>query len=135
MSAWARRAAQLAVTAGVALPRREGMSGVVGLTVTGEGREQCRARLVLLDGRVDAVELGPAGAADLTLELERADAAAVLDGTLAPSVAYMRGRLKSSGDNSLLLGLLAASSERAWEDWRVAASGGAGAGTPGEQDG
>jgi hypothetical protein len=46
------------------------------------------------------------GEPDLTLMLSPEDANTVLSGELAPSVAYMQGRLKTAGDNALLLGLL-----------------------------
>lgn len=45
--------------------------------------------------------------ADLTLSLSPEDARAVTDGRLAPSVAFMQGRLKTAGDNGLLLEVLA----------------------------
>lgn len=50
--------------------------------------------------------LGCEDEADLTLTLSPEDAALVLSGELSPSVAYMQGRLKTAGDNALLLGLL-----------------------------
>jgi hypothetical protein len=43
----------------------------------------------------------------LTLSLSPDDAQAVREGRLAPSVAFMQGRLKTSGDNALLLEVLA----------------------------
>ncbi|MHB1496391.1 MAG: SCP2 sterol-binding domain-containing protein [Acidimicrobiales bacterium] len=46
------------------------------------------------------------GQADLTLTISPEDAALVLSGELAPSVAFMQGRLKTTGDNALLLELL-----------------------------
>jgi SCP-2 sterol transfer family len=50
---------------------------------------------------------GPSGEPDLTLSLSPADAEAVRRGDLAPSVAFMQGRLKTAGDNALLLEVLA----------------------------
>jgi len=47
------------------------------------------------------------GEPDLTLGLSWPDAHLVADGELPPSVAYMQGRLKTSGDNELLLRALA----------------------------
>jgi len=44
---------------------------------------------------------------DLTLTLSPADAELVRQGALSPSVAFMQGRLKTSGDNALLLRVLA----------------------------
>jgi len=57
---------------------------------------------------------GPHGEADLTLGLSWADAALVVSGELPPSVAYMQGRLKTSGDNALLLKVLAWSATTAF---------------------
>lgn len=52
--------------------------------------------------------------ADLTLSLTPADAALVRQGELAPCVAFMQGRLKTSGDNALLLRVLEWSSTPAF---------------------
>ncbi len=52
------------------------------------------------------VSPGSDGEADLTLTLSPDDARAVKDGQLDPSVAFMQGRLKTSGDNALLLRVL-----------------------------
>ena len=49
---------------------------------------------------------GCEGQADLTLTISPEDAALVVSGELAPSVAFMQGRLKTAGDNALLLDLL-----------------------------
>ena len=49
---------------------------------------------------------GLEGEADLTLTLSPDDARSVKDGRLDPSVAFMQGRLKTSGDNALLLSVL-----------------------------
>lgn len=43
----------------------------------------------------------------LTLSIGPDDARLVREGELAPSVAFMQGRLKTSGDNALLLKVLA----------------------------
>ena len=61
--------------------------------------------------RWSSAELGrPAtgceGQADLTLTISPEDAALIVSGELAPSVAFMQGRLKTAGDNALLLDLL-----------------------------
>ncbi|MGC8627490.1 MAG: SCP2 sterol-binding domain-containing protein [Acidimicrobiales bacterium] len=44
---------------------------------------------------------------DLTLRVSAEDAHLMSDGQLAPSVAFMQGRLKAQGDNALLLKVLA----------------------------
>ena len=58
------------------------------------------------DGKPGPVMTDCEGEPDLTLTLSPEDASTVLSGELAPSVAYMQGRLKTAGDNALLLGLL-----------------------------
>ena len=62
---------------------------------------------------------GCEGQVDLTLTISPDDAALVLSGELAPSVAFMQGRLKTTGDNALLLELLRWS---ATEEFRKALS-------------
>jgi hypothetical protein len=52
------------------------------------------------------VTVGCEGDPDLTLTLGTDDARSVRDGRLEPSVAFMQGRLKTSGDNALLLRVL-----------------------------
>jgi hypothetical protein len=52
------------------------------------------------------VSTGCGGEPDLTLTLSADDARSVKDGHLEPSVAFMQGRLKTSGDNALLLRVL-----------------------------
>jgi SCP-2 sterol transfer family len=54
--------------------------------------------------------------ADLTLTIGTDEARLVREGELAPSVAFMRGRLKSTGDNALLLRILAWSATPAFND-------------------
>ena len=50
---------------------------------------------------------GCPGEPDLTLTLSPADAELIRQGRLSPSVAFMQGRLKTSGNNGLLLRVLA----------------------------
>jgi SCP-2 sterol transfer family len=50
---------------------------------------------------------GCEGEPDLTLTISTEDARQIRDGELDPSVAYMQGKLKSTGDNALLLRILA----------------------------
>lgn len=57
-------------------------------------------------GEPGPVVAGCEGEPALTLTLSPADAGLVARGELAPSVAYMQGRLKTTGDNALLLELL-----------------------------
>jgi len=65
---------------------------------------------------------GVEGEPALTLTLSPEDTALVLAGDLSPSVAFMQGRLKTAGDNGLLLELLRWSAtgefQKAREAWR-----------------
>ena len=62
---------------------------------------------LLLVGYAGPVSVGCPGEADLSFTLSPADAELVRQGRLAPSVAFMQGRLKTSGDNGLVLSVLA----------------------------
>ncbi len=50
---------------------------------------------------------GCEGEPDLTITMSTEDAHQVKDGQLEPTVAYMQGKLKSTGENALLLRILA----------------------------
>lgn len=76
-------------------------------------------------GRVAAGGAGGAGGAvgavgqpEVTLTLAAADAADVLSGQVEPSVAFMRGRLKASGDGALLLAFLSSTTDAGFDEWR-----------------
>ncbi|MGH9104792.1 MAG: SCP2 sterol-binding domain-containing protein [Acidimicrobiales bacterium] len=77
---------------------------------------------------------GCEGEPDLALALSPADAQEVKEGALSPSVAFMQGRLKSSGDSGLLLQVLEWSAGPAWpralEDWQAVAGRAGDAGAP-----
>jgi hypothetical protein len=66
------------------------------------------------------------GEPDLTLGLSPDDARSVQQGQLAPSVAFMQGRLKTSGDNELLLRVLAWTATPAFQASLAAWAGGHG---------
>jgi hypothetical protein len=85
----------------------DGATGVVAVEVTGPGggsywREWAAGALVRSGSGK------PEGPADLTLGLGAPEARAFWRGEWSPSVAFMRGELKTAGDNGLLLALLAA---------------------------
>jgi hypothetical protein len=65
-------------------------------------------------GRPGPLINGAEGDPDLTLTISPQDARLVKEGQLAPSVAFMQGRLKAAGDNALLLQLLAYSATPAF---------------------
>jgi putative sterol carrier protein len=68
-------------------------------------------------GRVTAAAEGAPDAPDVTFTLAAADAAALADGGVAPTVAFMRGRLKTAGDPGLVLALLAAADAGPFARW------------------
>lgn len=65
-----------------------------------------RVQLVVSGGPDGEVRLGAGDDADLVLTTTAPDARAILDGDLAVNVAFMQGRLKTAGDNAVLLRLL-----------------------------
>jgi SCP-2 sterol transfer family len=110
---WLRLAAEV----GAGLPARPGVTGTVALVVTGTEAGEVTSTLVWEDGRLVAATPGAPADPALTLTLPAADGRAVLAGELEPSVAFMRGRLKTAGDNGLVLGVLGATQGaplRAW---------------------
>jgi SCP-2 sterol transfer family len=91
---------------GAALPPRPGVSARVQFTVTGAPGEVVYW-LAWEDGRVVDGGLGPDPAADVMLTTPRALAAELAAGRVEPSVAFMQGRMKTSGDQAALLRVLA----------------------------
>ncbi len=83
------------------------VSGTVEVTVKGAPGGEARYYRSFDDGRVTDAGWGPAPAADLSVTVTADDARAMLEGELDPSVAFMSGRLKTSGDNGRVLVLLA----------------------------
>jgi len=82
-----------------------GPSGTVQVVVTGASDGD--ATLTLADGALARVAPGADATAAVTLTFTRADADAVVAGELDPSVAFMRGRMKTAGDPGLVLQVLA----------------------------
>ena len=111
------------LASGARLGLSPGVTGTVVLVVTGTAEGDVTVRLRLDDGRPADGLLGdgPGPDPDLTLTLPAADADGIVAGTLDPSVAFMRGRLKTAGDNRLLLGLLAATAVPGFGAWLAAA--------------
>jgi hypothetical protein len=69
-------------------------------------------------GKVAGGGVGPKADAELQLTLAKPDAADVLSGRVEPSVAFMRGRLKASGDGALLLSFLESTTAEGFGAWR-----------------
>jgi hypothetical protein len=113
--AWCEAVAPLIVGAdlGVAI------TGVVEHVVPGAPDGDARVVLELSEGVVAAVGTQTRPDVDVSLTLPYADAAAVLDGSLDPSVAFMQGRLKTSGRPGLVLDLLVAADREALDALRA----------------
>ena len=101
-----------------ARPPVAGANGMVSMVITTGRRDEVSYHWSYRDGIPGEGGVGPVADADLTLTITRADAEAVASGEVEPSVAYMRGRLKASGDGALLLGLLASTATDSYRDWR-----------------
>ncbi len=82
-------------------------TGVVQVAVPGAPGGEFRYHRTFEKGRVTGGGVGPAPDPAVSLTLPVAEARSVLAGELDPSVAFMQGRLKTAGDNGLLLELLA----------------------------
>jgi putative sterol carrier protein len=93
--------------------RAPGGSGAVQVVVTGLPDGDASWQVRVDDGVVVEVAPGAPASSDLTLTLPAAVAAAIADGDLAPSAAFMQGRMKTAGDNGLVLDVLAAVDARA----------------------
>ncbi len=93
-----------------------GLDGVVAVEVTGGPDGDVPVRLVFADGRLTGADFGTADVV-ATLTVTAEDARAMVAGDLDPSVAFMQGRMKVSGEMALVLDLLAAA---ATEDARAA---------------
>ncbi len=65
-----------------------------------------RVQVVVTGGPDGDVRLGGTDDPDLVLTTTVDVARELLDGTLDPNVAFMQGRLKTAGDNALLLRIL-----------------------------
>lgn len=111
---WASRFA--ATTAG--LPEIPGASATVCLKFTGGVRKEIPVHWSYTGGVPSAGALGTGPEPDLEFTLSAADAREVLSGSVEPSVAFMRGRLKASGDGGLLLRFLEATTTKEFESWR-----------------
>jgi hypothetical protein len=107
------------VALAVKRPPIAGASGVVEITITGGPDGDAVWHWTGQDGGGIEGASGPAaGEADLQLTIGSADARPILDGEVEPSVAFMRGRLKASGDGGLLLAWLASTATDEWDAWR-----------------
>ncbi len=111
---WAAEAAELWSL----LPAAPGAEGTVSLAVATAPRREVAFHWRYQDGRPVGGGAGTGGEPDLALTLGAGDAPEVLSGRVEPSVAFMRGRLKASGNGSLLLAFLASTASDGFEGWR-----------------
>lgn len=111
---WAEAAAPLTEL----LPDVPGAGGSVSLAVSGGRRNEVGFHWSYGKGKAMPGTVGIDGSADLVLLLAADDAAEMLRGDVEPSVAFMRGRLKASGDGSLLLGFLKSTADPGFAGWR-----------------
>jgi putative sterol carrier protein len=95
-----------------------GPSATVQVVVGGTPTGDVKFHLTVVDGVVTDAAPGTRPGAEVSLTVPHADAEAMLAGDLDPNVAFMRGRMKTAGDNGLLLDVLSATA--AWSDWRAA---------------
>ena len=103
------------------LPQAPGSSGTVSFAVSeGSGKKRREAGFHWRYDNGKAID-GAAGVdadADLVLLLAGDDAVELLSGRVEPSVAFMRGRLKASGDEGLLFRFLRSTTDSRFGAWR-----------------
>lgn len=100
------------------LPPVPGANGVVSLAVAVAPRRETAIHWRYEDGQVVAGGVGAGGDPRLSLTIGAADAPELLSGAVEPSVAFMRGRLKTTGDGELLLAFLSATVGAGFDEWR-----------------
>jgi putative sterol carrier protein len=103
------------------LPTAPGLSGSVSFALSeGSGRNRREAGFHWRydDGAPVDGDAGVNADADLVLLISGEDAVDFLAGRVEPSVAFMRGRLKASGDGGLLLGFLRSTTDSKFVAWR-----------------
>ena len=103
------------------LPDAPGLSGTVSFAVTdgtGRKRQEAGFHWRYHEGKPVDGAAGVDADADLVLLVAGDDAVDLLSGQVEPSVSFMRGRLKASGDGGLLLGFLRATTDAKFESWR-----------------
>jgi hypothetical protein len=104
------------------LPPAGDAAGSVSLAFQVAPRKEVAVHWVYEGGKVVSGGAGPDPEARLVLTLAAADAADLLSGRVEPSVAFMRGRLKASGDGALLLGFLESTASGGFDTWRERAA-------------
>ena len=100
------------------LPPAPGADGTVSLAIATAPRREIAWHWRYQDGRVVEGGAGSGGDPKVALTLAAADAPDVWSGRVEPSVAFMRGRLKTAGDGALLLAFLASTTAEGFGEWR-----------------
>lgn len=113
---WAEAAAPLTDL----LPEIPGAEGTVSFAVSGGRRQEAGFHWSYQNGKAAPGVPGVDASAGLVLLAAGDDAIAVLKGEVEPSVAFMRGRLKASGEGGLLLGFLKSTTSPEFAGWRRA---------------
>ena len=99
------------------LPSLPDVNATVTLGIAVARKKEVRLSWRYVDG-VPSPDNGATVGADLELSLSAQDALDLFSGRVEPSVSFMRGRLKASGDGSLLLGFLAGTASERFAGWR-----------------
>jgi putative sterol carrier protein len=107
------------------LPEAPGAEGTVSLAIALAPRKEVAFHWRYDGGRPVSGGPGANGDADtggpaVAFTITAAEAPDVLSGQVEPSVAFMRGRLKASGDGGLLLAFLASTTTNGFSAWRSA---------------
>jgi hypothetical protein len=98
------------------LPHADDSNGSVRLVIAVAKKQEVRVSWRYVEGApAAAVDDVPA---DLDLSVAASDAADLFSGRVDPSVSFMRGRLKASGDGSMLLAFLASTASGPFARWR-----------------
>ena len=117
---WAAEAAELWPL----LPPAPGVTGAVSFGILVAPRKEVAFHWVYSpEGEVVSGAAGAPTEPAVAFTLSKADAGPVLSGTVAPSVAFMRGRLKTAGDNGMVLSFLASTESPGFGDWLTRLSG------------
>lgn len=99
------------------LPDAPGANGTVTFEVAFSARSVASLFWVYRDGKPSGGGVGSPPGSDLTLSVDASEAGNILSGRVRPSVAFMRGRLKTSGDEALALAFLRSSADPGFPVW------------------
>jgi hypothetical protein len=101
------------------LPEAPGAEGTLALAVAIAPRRDVTLHWTYRGGKVVSGGAGPGEAPALTLSLGVGDGPEVLSGRVEPSVAFMRGRLKATGEGAVLLAFLGSTATAGFQRWRA----------------